>query len=68
MGAILVFVAIIGTKAWFQVNRLWQETKELYEHTLTVRSAVDKLDIDIMKHFVTKSGTDCKPQNFFGVG
>ena len=48
MGAILVFVALLGATAWFQAESLWQETKELYEHPITVRRAVDKLAIDIL--------------------
>jgi hypothetical protein len=34
MGAILVFVALLGATAWFQADSLWQETKGLYEHPL----------------------------------
>ncbi len=48
MGAILVFVAILGAVAWFQAESLWQETKGLYEHPLTVRRALDKLTINIL--------------------
>jgi len=48
MGAVLVFVAILGAVAWYQADSLWQETKGLYEHPLTVRKAIDKLTIDIL--------------------
>ena len=48
MGAVLVFVAVLGAMAWHQADSLWQETKGLYEHPLTVRKALDKLTIDIL--------------------
>ncbi|MEI6313406.1 MAG: response regulator [Syntrophus sp. (in: bacteria)] len=48
MGALLVFVAILGAVAWYQADSLWQETKGLYEHPLTVRKAIDKLAINIL--------------------
>jgi len=48
MGAILVSVALLGATAWFQADRLWQETKGLYEHPLAVRRTLDKLSIDIL--------------------
>jgi len=48
MSVIILFVAILGATAWFQANDLWQETKGLYEHPLTVRRALDKLTIDIL--------------------
>jgi signal transduction histidine kinase/CheY-like chemotaxis protein/HAMP domain-containing protein len=47
MGAILVFVAILGATAWFEADSLWQDTRRLYEHPHTVRNALDKLTIDI---------------------
>ena len=47
MGAILVFVTLLGATAWFQADSLWQETKGLYQHPLQVRIALDKLTIDI---------------------
>ena len=48
MGAILLFVAILGATAWFQADDLWQETKGLYEHPLQVRRALSTLAIDIL--------------------
>jgi hypothetical protein len=48
MGTILVLVAILGATAWFQANDLWQETKDLYEHPLQVRRALNTLAVDIL--------------------
>ena len=48
MGAILVFVALLGATAWFQANSLWHETKELYEHPLQVRRALGDLTSNIL--------------------
>jgi CheY-like chemotaxis protein/HAMP domain-containing protein len=47
MGAILVFVALLGATAWFQANDLWRETRDLYEHPITVGRALDQLTVDI---------------------
>ena len=48
LGALLVLMALLGGVAWFQTEQLWQETKGLYEHPLTVRGAVDKLIIGVL--------------------
>lgn len=48
LGAILALVALLGTQAWFQADRLWQETKGLHDHPLTVRRSLDKLTSDIL--------------------
>jgi signal transduction histidine kinase/CheY-like chemotaxis protein/HAMP domain-containing protein len=47
MGTILVFVALLGATAWFEADSLWQDTKRLYEHPLTVGRALDQLTVDI---------------------
>ncbi|OGP49708.1 MAG: hypothetical protein A2Y79_05325 [Deltaproteobacteria bacterium RBG_13_43_22] len=48
MGAILVFVVLLGVTAWFQADILWQETKGLYDHPHTIRRALGNLTIDII--------------------
>jgi CheY-like chemotaxis protein/signal transduction histidine kinase/HAMP domain-containing protein len=48
MGAILLFVAVLGATAWFLAEDLWEETKGLYEHPLTVRRSIDQITIDIV--------------------
>ena len=48
MGAILLFVALLGAVAWYQAESLWQETEGLYKHPLMVRRALDKLTVDIL--------------------
>jgi signal transduction histidine kinase/CheY-like chemotaxis protein len=48
LSAILVLVAILGVTAWVQSDGLWQATKGLYDHPLTVRRALGELKIDIL--------------------
>ncbi len=48
MGVVLAFVAVLGGLAWVQSNQIWQETKGLYEHPLTVRRAIGELQADIL--------------------
>ena len=48
LGLIAVLVLALGVLAWVQADLLWQQTKGLYEHPLTVRRALDKLTIDIL--------------------
>jgi len=48
LGAILALVALLGGMAWFQSDRLWQETQGLYEHPLQVRRALGEIRVDIL--------------------
>jgi CheY-like chemotaxis protein/signal transduction histidine kinase len=48
LGAILLFVTIVGCLAWMQADTLWQQTKGLYDHPLMVRVAVGELKADIL--------------------
>ncbi|MDQ1238845.1 MAG: hypothetical protein QG577_1030 [Thermodesulfobacteriota bacterium] len=48
LGAILVFVAILGITSWLQNELLWQQTKGLYEHPLRVRKAVGAIRADVI--------------------
>jgi CheY-like chemotaxis protein/signal transduction histidine kinase/HAMP domain-containing protein len=48
LGAILVFVVSLGGLAWMQTGQLWQQTKGLYDHPLTVRRALGDLQADIL--------------------
>ena len=47
LGAIILFVGLLGFTAWFQVESMWQETEGLYEHPLMVRRALGELKADI---------------------
>jgi len=48
LGAILLLVALLGVIAWFQSDTLWQETRNLYEHPLTVERAIGEIRADIL--------------------
>jgi len=48
LGAILGFVVLIGALAWFQADRLWQDSLGLYEHPLQIRRALGELQTDIL--------------------
>ena len=45
-GVILVFVVFLGTLAWMQTDLLWTQTKDLHDHSLMVRRAVGKVEVD----------------------
>jgi hypothetical protein len=44
---ILAFLVILGALAWMQMDKLWVQTKTLYEHPLQVHRAIGKLEVDI---------------------
>ncbi len=46
--AILILVFLLGAVSWFQSDSLWQNTRKLYEHPLTVRRAIAELQVDIL--------------------
>jgi signal transduction histidine kinase/CheY-like chemotaxis protein/HAMP domain-containing protein len=48
LSIILVLVALLGALAWTQTGHLWEETRGLYEHPLTVRRAVGEIKADIL--------------------
>ncbi|HWQ68115.1 MAG TPA: response regulator [Methanospirillum sp.] len=48
LGCILIFVILLGFVAYIQEERLWQETKGLYDHPLQVRRAIGELNTDIL--------------------
>jgi signal transduction histidine kinase/DNA-binding response OmpR family regulator/HAMP domain-containing protein len=48
LGAILMFVLLLGTTAYIQTTSLWQEAQGLYEHPLQVRRAIGELEADIL--------------------
>ncbi len=48
LGAIFMFVLILGAASWFQADSLWQDTKKLYEHPLTVRRALGDIKADVL--------------------
>jgi signal transduction histidine kinase/HAMP domain-containing protein len=48
IGAILLLVAVLAALAWFQTDRLWRQTKVLYENPLEVRRAIGELKSDVL--------------------
>jgi signal transduction histidine kinase/CheY-like chemotaxis protein/HAMP domain-containing protein len=48
LGLILLLVAILGGLAWVQTDKLWGQTKGLYEHPFQVRQAVGELEVQIL--------------------
>jgi signal transduction histidine kinase/DNA-binding response OmpR family regulator/HAMP domain-containing protein len=48
LGAILVFVALLGAMAAFQAHSLWQATVGIYHHPFTIRIAIGDLSADIL--------------------
>ena len=48
LSIILVLVALLGALAWIQTGLLWEETRGLYEHPLTVRRALGEIKADIL--------------------
>lgn len=49
LSIILVFVVLLGGLVFSNLNSLWQNTKGLYEHPLTVRRAIETVQIDVLK-------------------
>ncbi len=47
-GVILALILALGAMAWFQSNEMAKRTTDLYEHPLTVRSAIGELKADIL--------------------
>ncbi|MBF0230442.1 MAG: MCP four helix bundle domain-containing protein, partial [Desulfamplus sp.] len=48
LSLILVLMMLLGTLSLIQTGQLWEETKGLYEHPLTVRRAVGEIKADII--------------------
>jgi signal transduction histidine kinase/DNA-binding response OmpR family regulator len=48
LGAILLFVLLLGTMAWVQTREIWSLAAGLYDHPLQVRRALDSLTVDIL--------------------
>lgn len=46
MGIILLFVVMLGILTLFHGEKLWQNTKGLYEHPLTVQRAISTIEIE----------------------
>jgi signal transduction histidine kinase/ActR/RegA family two-component response regulator len=44
LGAILLMVVVLGALAWVQLDQLWLQTKNLYDHPFTVRLALGRLE------------------------
>jgi signal transduction histidine kinase/DNA-binding response OmpR family regulator len=47
-GVIMVLLLMLAALAWVQSDALFQQTKGLYEHPLTVRRALGALEVDIV--------------------
>ncbi|MEI6647828.1 MAG: response regulator [bacterium] len=48
LGSILFLVMALGALSWVQADRLWLTTKNLYDHPLQVRRALDTLTLNIL--------------------
>ncbi len=48
LGAILLLVVALGAVAWMETEKLWLNTKDLYEHPLQVRQAVGELQVQVL--------------------
>lgn len=48
MGIIFLFVALLGIITLLHGEKLWQNTKGLYEHPLTVQRAISAIEIDTL--------------------
>ena len=48
LGSILLLVVALGVLSWIQADRLWLTTKNLYDHPLQVRRALDTLTVNIL--------------------
>ncbi len=45
---LVLILAAFVTSTFFSMDALWQNTKNLYEHPLTVRRAVGNIDVDVL--------------------
>ncbi len=48
LGIIMFFVIILGALAFYQADKLWDETEGLYNHPLIVRRAIGELTAEIL--------------------
>lgn len=48
LGGIMLLVGIMGAGVLFQTELFWRNTKDLYEHPLHVRIAIDAFNDDVM--------------------
>ena len=48
LGLILLLTGLLAVLSWWQNVMLWQPTKELYEHPLTVRRALSDFRADVL--------------------
>ncbi len=47
LATILALVLFLGALAWIQTDKLWLQTKELYDHPLQVRRAIGKFEYSV---------------------
>ncbi|MFA7344502.1 MAG: response regulator [Terrimicrobiaceae bacterium] len=48
LGAILTLVALLGTLAWVQTDKIFSQSMTIFEHPFPVRQALDALSADIL--------------------
>ncbi len=48
LGVIAVSIILLTTLSWIQTDKMWQETRGLYDHPLMVRRALGELEVDIV--------------------
>lgn len=48
LGAIFIIVVILLSSSLFYMNILWNNTADLYDHPLTVRRAVNEIQVDVL--------------------
>ena len=48
-GLVLVLVAILCVTSLIAANKLWQSSKDIYEHPFAVRGAISELQADVLK-------------------
>lgn len=47
LGLVLLLMVVLGSLAWLQTDKLWEQTKNLYEHPLQVGRAVARVEAQI---------------------
>ncbi len=47
LATILALLLFLGALAWIQTDKLWLQTKELYDHPLQVRRAIGKFEYNV---------------------
>jgi len=48
LGLIILLVFVLGAFAWYQANRIWEQTDMIYSHPMKVRKAIAELKTDVL--------------------